>query len=69
MKEIRTTSRISEEAAQEVDEIVKIVCEESGVREEDYFSSPIFYYLAGRFPNLTISQCVEIVNRVQNKCL
>lgn len=53
----------------ELNEIVKIVCEESGVREDDYFSSPIFYYLAGRFPNLTISQCVEIVNRVQNKCL
>lgn len=38
-------------------------------REDDFFDSVVFYYLSGRFPDLPISQCVEIVDEVRAKIL
>lgn len=47
-------------------EVIKTLTE-SGLREEDYFDSPVFYYLAGAFPDLSIGQCVKIVDIMRQK--
>lgn len=39
----------------------------SNLKEDDFYNSSVFYYLAGRFPDLTISQCVDIVDTVREK--
>lgn len=41
--------------------------ESSDLKEEDYFDSSVFYYLSGRFPDLTISQCTDIVDIIRQK--
>ena len=51
------------------DEIIKIVYEESGLIREDYFNTTVFYYLSGRFPDLTIRQCTEIITQIHDKML
>lgn len=49
-----------------ISEIVKIVSE-SHLKRDDYFDAAIFYYMSGRFPDLTISECVEVVDRVRKE--
>lgn len=49
-------------AKMSVDEIVGLVRCEMFLKEDDYFDASVFYYLSGRFPDLTISQCVDVVN-------
>lgn len=45
-----------------VDEIAALVRREACLKEDDYFDASVFYYLSGRFFDLTISQCVDVVN-------
>jgi hypothetical protein len=45
-----------------ISEIVKVIVSETHLKEDDYFDTSVFYYLSGRFPGLTISQCTNIVN-------
>lgn len=40
---------------------------ESHLKEEDFFSTSVFYYLAGRFPDLTINECVDIVDQARKE--
>lgn len=47
------------------DEIIKILHGESDLKPDDYFDTSVFYYLAGRFPDLTIRQCTEIIGKIR----
>ncbi len=40
---------------------------ESHLKKNNYFDASIFYYLAGRFPDLTIKECVDIAEQVQKE--
>lgn len=51
-----------------INEIVKTVYD-SHLKEDDYFDSAIFFYLAGRFPDLTIKQCTEVVEQIRDNLL
>lgn len=46
-------------------EIADCVFETSKLTMEDYFTSSLFYYLAGRFPDLTISRCADVANLIR----
>ncbi len=48
-----------------IKEITEKIIFESHLKENDYFDTNVFYYMAGRFPDLTISQCADIVNRLR----
>lgn len=37
--------------------------------EDDFLSGTAFYYMAGRFPNLTIAQCADAVQIIRNKII
>lgn len=50
------------------DEIIEII-KKSHLKTEDYFETTIFYYMAGRFPNLTICECTEIIEEIRNKII
>lgn len=41
--------------------------EKSHLEKVDYFNSPVFYYLAGAFPDLTIAQCAEVVDIMRQR--
>ena len=50
-----------------INEIVKIIVSETHLKEDDYFDASVFYYLSGRFPDLTINQCINIVDRLRKE--
>lgn len=41
----------------------------SHLKTEDYFTSVIFYYLAGRFPDMSIDRCARIVDMIRQTIL
>ncbi len=51
-----------------ISEIAKEILE-SHLKEDDYFDTTIFYYLSGRFPDLTIKQCTDIVDYLRKKII
>lgn len=34
---------------------------EGELKEDDFFDASVFFYLSGRYPNLSIHRCVEVV--------
>lgn len=50
-------------------EIADCVFEASNLTMEDYFTSSLFYYFAGRFPNLTISRCADISDLIRKSVI
>lgn len=50
------------------EEIIKII-EESFLTEDDYFNTKIFYFMAGRFPDLAISHCMDIIEQIREKTI
>lgn len=51
------------------EQIKKILLELPIIKEEDIFNAAIFYYMAGRFPNMKISKCTEIVDEIRTEIL
>lgn len=51
----------------EMREIVKEVMEESRLRYIDYYGSTCFYYLGGRYPDLSISDCVDLIDMIRDR--
>ncbi len=47
------------------DEIVKIVWNEPSLKEDDYYTTCVFSYMCGRFPDLTIKTCFEVVDQIR----
>lgn len=45
-----------------INQISEFILKKSNLKEDDYFDTTIFYYLAGRFPDLTIKECMEVVD-------
>lgn len=48
------------------DEIIEII-KKSHLKTGDYFETAIFYYMAGRFPDLTIYECTEIIEEIRRR--
>ncbi len=52
--------------------ILKELLKATHLKEDDYYNSNVFYYLAGRFPELTIAECADIVTdarqELRNAC-
>lgn len=40
---------------------------EGSLREDDFLDSAVFYRLAGRFPDLSISRCVHVVEQLRTE--
>lgn len=49
------------------EKIINNLRENQSLKEEDYFKSAVFYYLAGRYPDLSISQCADIVDQLRKE--
>lgn len=42
---------------------------EERLRREDFFNGTVFYFLAGRFPNLSMEMCCDAVVEVRDKLM
>lgn len=51
-----------------VNEVKKVLRKEY-TEAEFYFSSSVFYYLAGYFPNMKISNCAYIISEIRNEII
>lgn len=51
----------------DINKILKGLLEKSHLNESDYFNSNVFFYLAGRYPDLTIEQAVHVVELAREK--
>lgn len=52
---------------EKMEEIVKQVMTESHLRYIDYYESGCFYYLSGRYPDLSISDCVDVIDMIRDR--
>lgn len=52
---------------EKMEEIVKQVMAESQLRYVDYYEAACFYYLAGRYPDLSISDCVDLIDMIRDR--
>ncbi len=43
--------------------------EKTKLKEDDFFDSSVFYYMAGYFPSMSISKCVDIVTEIRRDIL
>lgn len=41
----------------------------SHLKERVFFDTSVFYYLSGRYPDLSICRCVEIVEHLRNEII
>ena len=44
-----------------INDVVAELLQEKHLKEDDYYSGCVFYFLAGRYPEFTIAQCADIV--------
>lgn len=49
-----------------MEEMVKEVMS-SHLKWTDYYGSGCFYYLAGRYPNLSINECIELIDMIKDR--
>lgn len=52
---------------EKMDEIVKQVMAESQLRYADYYGVACFYYLVVRYPDLSISDCFDVINMIKDR--
>ncbi len=53
----------------DTDKIVEHLLTVRHLSEDDFYRPTVFYYLAGRFPDLTISQCVDAVGLIRKRII
>lgn len=56
-------------AGMDIEKIAKELLEKSHLTKEDYFNGIVFFYLSGRYPDLTIRQSTDIVEFAREKLL
>lgn len=42
---------------------------EGSLKEDDFFETVVFYYLAGRYPDLSLCRCVQLVDQLRAEIL
>lgn len=40
---------------------------EGSLKEDDFFGSAVFYRLAGRYPDLSILHCTDVVDQIRDE--
>lgn len=40
---------------------------EGSLKEDDFFGSAVFYRLAGRYPDLSILHCIDVVDQIRDE--
>ncbi|MEZ3435702.1 MAG: hypothetical protein K1W34_14000 [Lachnospiraceae bacterium] len=53
----------------DLNKIAKDVFEKSHLCEKDYFETSVFFYLSGRYPDLTIKQAVDVVELLRDEMI
>lgn len=53
----------------DIEKLANDLLEKSHLTIDDYFSGTVFFYLSGRYPDLTISQSADIVELVRKEFL
>lgn len=52
-----------------IDELAEKIIEFSHLSEDDMFTTVLFYYLAGRFPEMTIAEAASLSDEIRSKLL
>lgn len=48
---------------------LRLLLEEGELKEDDFFDASVFFYLSGRYPDLSIYRCVEVVQHIRKDIL
>lgn len=51
-----------------MNEIMKTILEDHNLTKHGLYAADVFFYLAGRFPELTVKQAVEVVKLARKAC-
>lgn len=49
--------------------IAEDIYKKSHLTKNDYFDSNVFYYISGRYPDITIEQAANVVENIRNKIM
>lgn len=53
----------------DLNKIAEDVFKNSHLHKDDYFETSVFFYLSGKYPDLTIRQTVDVVKLLWDKTL
>lgn len=49
-------------------EVLKEIKETTTLDKKSLYNTAIFYYMAGRYPDMTIKDCAELVDQILMEC-
>lgn len=52
-----------------VKELKEVLRRAKHMKEDDYFSSSVFYYLAGYYPDMRLGDCSEIISEIRDEII